>query len=129
MKGKAAEKGKTGGQDDAGNKETADKSKPTLPVDPLYKYTVATALYQHTRLIDALIDAYDRVIVECGPAEIGSLSRLTRNEHAEIILSVPRVDEEELAELEDLVPEEGVVVLVVQRLLVELVMAVKVVMV
>lgn len=50
-------------------------------------------------IIDALIDAYDRVIVECGPADIGSLSRLTRNENAEIILSVPRLDDDELAEL------------------------------
>ncbi len=52
-----------------------------------------------TMIIDALTDAYDRVIVECGAAEIASLSRLTRNEDAEIILSVPRLDDDELAEL------------------------------
>jgi Mrp family chromosome partitioning ATPase len=52
-----------------------------------------------TMIIDALVDAYDVVIIECGPAEISSLSRLTRNEDAEIILSVPRFAEEELAEL------------------------------
>jgi Mrp family chromosome partitioning ATPase len=50
-------------------------------------------------IIDALIDAYDVVIVECGPAETASLTRLTRHEHAEIILSIPSVNEEDLAEL------------------------------
>ena len=50
-------------------------------------------------IIDALIDAYDVVIVECGPAETESLTRLTRHEDVEIILSVPSVDEEDLAEL------------------------------
>jgi exopolysaccharide transport family protein len=50
-------------------------------------------------IIDALIDAYDVVIVECGPAETESLTRLTRHEHAEIILSIPSVNEDDLAEL------------------------------
>jgi Mrp family chromosome partitioning ATPase len=50
-------------------------------------------------IVDALVDAYDLVIIECGPAETESLAQLTRNEHAEIILSVPALPEEELAEL------------------------------
>ncbi|TDK37013.1 chain-length determining protein [Rhizobium deserti] len=50
-------------------------------------------------IIDALIDAYDLVLVECGPAEIGTLNRLTRNEAAEIILSVPRIGDDDLARL------------------------------
>ena len=50
-------------------------------------------------IIDALVDAYDVVIIECGPAETASLSRLTRNEDAEIVLSVPDIAEEDLAAL------------------------------
>jgi Mrp family chromosome partitioning ATPase len=50
-------------------------------------------------IVDALADAYDLVIVECGPAEIESLSRLTRNEAAEVVLSVPEFKDEELANL------------------------------
>jgi exopolysaccharide transport family protein len=50
-------------------------------------------------IIDALIDAYDLVLVECGPAEIDTLNRLTRNEAAEIILSVPSIGDDDLASL------------------------------
>jgi exopolysaccharide transport family protein len=50
-------------------------------------------------IVDALADAYDLVIVECGPAEIESLSRLTRNEAAEVVLSVPDFKDEDLANL------------------------------
>lgn len=50
-------------------------------------------------VIDALADAYDLVLIECGPAEIGGISRLTRNAMAEIVLSVPGFRDEEVAEL------------------------------
>ncbi|RWX75789.1 chain-length determining protein [Neorhizobium lilium] len=50
-------------------------------------------------IIDALVDAYDVVIIECGPADTSSLSRLTRNEDAEIVLSVPSIEEDDLADL------------------------------
>jgi Mrp family chromosome partitioning ATPase len=52
-----------------------------------------------TMIIDALVDAYDLVLIECGPAETATLSRLTRNEAAEIVLSVPSFKDEELARL------------------------------
>ncbi len=50
-------------------------------------------------IIDALADAYDLVLIECGPAEIAGISRLTRNATAEIVLSVPGFKDEEVAEL------------------------------
>ncbi|WP_105427879.1 GumC family protein [Neorhizobium tomejilense] len=50
-------------------------------------------------VIDALADAYDLVLIECGPAEIAGISRLTRNAMAEIVLSVPGFKDEEVAEL------------------------------
>jgi exopolysaccharide transport family protein len=50
-------------------------------------------------IIDALADAYDLVLIECGPAEIAGISRLTRNAMAEIVLSVPGFKDEEVAEL------------------------------
>jgi exopolysaccharide transport family protein len=50
-------------------------------------------------VIDALADAYDLVLIECGPAEITGISRLTRNAMAEIVLSVPGFKDEEVAEL------------------------------
>jgi Mrp family chromosome partitioning ATPase len=52
-----------------------------------------------TMIIDALVDAYDLVLIECGPAETATLSRLTRNDAAEIVLSVPSFKDEELARL------------------------------
>ena len=52
-----------------------------------------------TMIIDALADAYDLVLVECGPAEISGVSRLTRNELAEIVLSVPGFKDEDVATL------------------------------
>ncbi|MFB9951097.1 GumC family protein [Rhizobium puerariae] len=50
-------------------------------------------------IIDALADAYDLVLIECGPAEIAGISRLTRNEMAEIVLSVPGFRDEDVAKL------------------------------
>lgn len=50
-------------------------------------------------IIDALADAYDLVLIECGPAEMSGISRLTRNEMPEIILSVPGFKDEDVAKL------------------------------
>lgn len=47
-------------------------------------------------IIDALTDAYDLVLVECGPAGIDSVARLTQDRAVEIILSVPKPDEDQL---------------------------------
>ncbi len=44
-------------------------------------------------LLDALSSAYDIVIVECGAADVASVSRLTRSKQIEIILSLPEIDE------------------------------------
>lgn len=46
-------------------------------------------------LLDALMSAYDIVIVECGAADVAGVSRLTRSKDVEIILSMPEVLEEE----------------------------------
>lgn len=50
-------------------------------------------------VIDSLSDAYDTVIVECGPAEVEGVRRLTRGEETDIILSIPGADEDEIVEL------------------------------
>jgi exopolysaccharide transport family protein len=52
-----------------------------------------------TMILDALSDAYDLVLVECGPADKGGLSRLVRGERTEIILSVPGFEEKDIADL------------------------------
>lgn len=52
-----------------------------------------------TMIIDALSDAYDLVLIECGPADTGSLKRLVRADGTEIILSVPSFTEDAIAEL------------------------------
>jgi exopolysaccharide transport family protein len=44
-------------------------------------------------LLDALTSAYDIVIVECGAADVASVSRLTRSKEIEIVLSLPEIDE------------------------------------
>lgn len=50
-------------------------------------------------IADALADAYDLVLVECGPANADGVSRLSRNGAHEIILSAPKPDEQELVEI------------------------------
>ncbi|PPJ46994.1 chain-length determining protein [Rhizobium sp. KAs_5_22] len=50
-------------------------------------------------IADALADAYDLVLVECGPANAESVARLSRNGAHEIILSAPKPDEQELVEI------------------------------
>lgn len=49
-------------------------------------------------IIDALADAYDAVIVECGPADVAGVHRLTPSGKAEIILSIPGADEDRVVE-------------------------------
>ena len=50
-------------------------------------------------VIDSLSDAYDAVIVECGPAEVEGVRRLTRGQETDIILSIPGADEDEIVDL------------------------------
>lgn len=50
-------------------------------------------------IIGALADAYDVVLVDCGPADVDGLARLTRNTSEHIILSMPKPDEETLSAL------------------------------
>ncbi len=50
-------------------------------------------------VIDALADAYDIVLIECGPAELSGLARLGHKELADLILSVPGFEDEDVAEL------------------------------
>lgn len=52
-----------------------------------------------TMIVDALADAYDLVLVECGPAQPVGLARLSRNGQHEIILSAPEPDARELADI------------------------------
>ncbi|EJL50372.1 hypothetical protein involved in exopolysaccharide biosynthesis [Rhizobium sp. CF122] len=46
-------------------------------------------------LLDALVSAYDLVIVECGAADVAGVSRLTQSKDVEIILSMPEIVEPE----------------------------------
>ncbi len=46
-------------------------------------------------LLDALVSAYDLVIVECGAADVSGVSRLTKSKDVEIILSMPEIVEQE----------------------------------
>jgi exopolysaccharide transport family protein len=50
-------------------------------------------------VIDSLSDAYDTVIVECGPAEVEGVRRLTRGQETDIILSLPGADEDQIVDL------------------------------
>ena len=63
---------------------------------------VAAAMRAIDRLpmiIDALTEAYDLVIVECGAADAASVARIARAERGEIVLSILRSDEAEVAEM------------------------------
>jgi uncharacterized protein involved in exopolysaccharide biosynthesis/Mrp family chromosome partitioning ATPase len=64
--------------------------------DPIRAMRAADRL---TMIIDALSDAYDLVLVECGPADTASLGRLIRGQGTEVILSVPGFDEQAIADL------------------------------
>ena len=48
-------------------------------------------------VIDALTEAYDLVVVECGAADAASVARVARAEGGEIVLSILRSDEAEVA--------------------------------
>ncbi|MCP8895622.1 exopolysaccharide transport family protein [Shinella daejeonensis] len=50
-------------------------------------------------VIDAFADAYDTVIVECGPADVSGVRRLTRERDTDIILCLPGSQEDEIVEL------------------------------
>lgn len=50
-------------------------------------------------IIDALTEAYDLVIVECGAADAASVARIARSDAGEIILSILRADEETVSQL------------------------------
>lgn len=47
-------------------------------------------------IVDSLANAYDIVIVECGPANVEGVKRLARNGQAEIILSAAEASHEEI---------------------------------
>lgn len=49
-------------------------------------------------IIDALANAYETVIVECGPADVAGIRRLSRSPETEIILSAPAVSNEDIAQ-------------------------------
>ncbi|SMD08644.1 exopolysaccharide transport family protein [Rhizobium sp. RU36D] len=48
-------------------------------------------------IADALADAYDLVLIECGPANADGVARMSRSGAHEIVLSAPNPDREELA--------------------------------
>ncbi|WP_337266578.1 exopolysaccharide transport family protein [Oryzifoliimicrobium ureilyticus] len=45
-------------------------------------------------LIDALVSAYETVVVECGAADVASVARLTGSKDIEIVLSMPHMVEQ-----------------------------------
>ncbi len=58
-------------------------------------------------IVDALADAYELVLVECGPAHAEGIARLSRNDTHEIILSAPQPDARELADIMQTFQEVG----------------------
>jgi exopolysaccharide transport family protein len=58
-------------------------------------------------IIDALTEAYDLVVVECGAADAASVARIARAERSEIVLSILRSDETEIATLLAQFNEQG----------------------
>lgn len=58
-------------------------------------------------IIDALTEAYDLVIVECGAADAASVARIARADAGEIILSLLRADEETVSQLLSDFHEQG----------------------
>lgn len=47
-------------------------------------------------IIDALSNAYDTVLIECGPADVKAIGRVTRLRDTKIIISAPAVGNEEI---------------------------------
>jgi exopolysaccharide transport family protein len=52
-----------------------------------------------TMIVGALSEAYEKVLIECGPIDGRSAERLTRNDNAEIVLSMPGGSEEKIARI------------------------------
>lgn len=52
-----------------------------------------------TMIVGALSEAYEKVLIECGPIDGRSAERLTRNDNAEIVLSMPGASEEKIAQI------------------------------
>lgn len=50
-----------------------------------------------TMIVGALSEAYEKVLIECGPVDGRSAERLTRNDNAEIVLSMPGASEDKIA--------------------------------
>lgn len=50
-------------------------------------------------IIDALTEAYDLVVVECGAADAASITRIARADRGEIVLSILQFDEAEISAL------------------------------
>lgn len=70
----------------------------------------ATAMRGADRLgmiVDGLSSAYDVVLIECGPAGVANLARLTRGTDADIVISAPGFDEKRLAETADVFETAG----------------------
>jgi exopolysaccharide transport family protein len=60
-----------------------------------------------TMILGALADAYEVVLVECGPADAAGLARLTRNTSDHVVISMPKPDEALLSELINACAEAG----------------------
>ena len=52
-----------------------------------------------TMIVGALSEAYEKVLIECGPIDARSVERLTRNDSAEIVVSMPGADEDKIARI------------------------------
>jgi Mrp family chromosome partitioning ATPase len=50
-------------------------------------------------IIDALSNAYDTVLIECGPADVNAIRKVTRDRDTKIIISAPAVANEEIIDL------------------------------
>jgi exopolysaccharide transport family protein len=50
-------------------------------------------------IIDALSNAYDTVLIECGPADVNAIGKVTRARDTKIIISAPAVGNEEIIDL------------------------------
>ncbi|HXV29435.1 MAG TPA: tyrosine-protein kinase family protein, partial [Sinorhizobium sp.] len=63
--------------------------------DPL---TAMRGIERLQMIIDALTNAYDLVLIECGAADAAAVAKVARREGIEIILSAPSVSEEWIVE-------------------------------
>lgn len=52
-----------------------------------------------TMIVGALSEAYEKVLIECGPVDGRSAERLTRNDNSEIVLSMPGASEDKIARI------------------------------